>query len=394
MRALFCSTSGLGDLHPIIALALAAKAEGHEVAIATDRERGAIVDRLGLKFFPTGDNPRALMLERYPDVPLPPRDPEGSKLVARLMFGGIFVEVMLPAILEACESWSPDLIVRGHLCLAPWLAAEKLDLPHVTAEAAASGFTADRAAYFVEPMTRWLDELGLPPDPKLDRIYRYLWLAPFPASLRHPDAPFGPTARRTQPLIFNGSVTAASPAWLNDLPGDRPIVHASLGTVLQRPEKLRVIVDAFADEHVTLVLATGNPALQETLGELPSNVIAEPFVSHTHLLPRCDALITHAGAGTLITGIMHGLPMVLVPFFGDQPPNAAMAAAAGCGTVLDHETLTPDDLRQATRTILADSRYRESSERVRQETLALPDHKQAVGWLEHVARHRTPPTEA
>ena len=391
MRMLFCSTNGLGDLYPIIALALAAKAAGHDVAIACGQERRPIVERLGVTFFPAGENLRDLMRQRHPDVPVPPRDAEGTKLVGQLGFAGLYIEVMLPAILDACESWSPDIIVRGHLCLAGWLAAEERDLPHVTAEAAASGALAEREAIWREPLADWLRQRGLPPDPTLDRLRRYLWLSPFPASLRHFDAPFGPTARRTQPLIFNESEAAAPPAWLDDLPSDRPVVHASLGTALQRPDTLRVIVDAFAHEHVTLVLATGSPALQETLGDLPPNVIAEPFVPHTHLLPRCDALITHAGAGTLITGIMHGLPMLMIPFFGDQPPNAERAAAAGAGIMLDQATLTPEGVREATAKLLNDPSYRESSGRIRDEALSLPDHREAVGWLEYVARNRTTP---
>jgi MGT family glycosyltransferase len=393
MRMLFCSTAGFGSLHPLIALARAAQSAGHAVAISTSNMQGPTIERLGFRFLSAGDNPRAETMRRYPDLPVPPVDDRSQAKVRRLMFGGVFIEFMLPGLLQACETWRPDVVVRGHLALAPLLAAEKCGIPYATIEEASSGELAGNEAMFKDPLARWREDLGLPPDPDFIAPRRYLWLSPFPASIRHAAAPFGETARRIQPLIFNESV-GEPPRWLNDLPRDHPVVHASLGTVLQRPEILRVIVDAFADEPLTLVLATGNPALQETLGELPPNVIAEPFVSHTHLLSRCDALITHAGAGTLITGIMHGLPMVMVPFFGDQPPNAERAAATGCGITLDHNTLTAGDLREATRAILADSRYRESSERVRQETLALPDHHKAVGWLEYVAHNReTPPID-
>jgi hypothetical protein len=115
MRVLFGSTNGLGDLHPIIALALATKAAGHDAAIATGKERRAIVERLGLPYFPAGDNPRETMHQRYPDMPVPPRDAASSKQVRQLMFAGLVIEMMLPAILGACRSWVPDIIVRGHL---------------------------------------------------------------------------------------------------------------------------------------------------------------------------------------------------------------------------------------------------------------------------------------
>jgi MGT family glycosyltransferase len=305
------------------------------------------------------------------------------------MFAGIYVEIMLPALLDACRTWLPDVLVRGHLCLAPWIAAEETGLPHVTVEAAASGALAEHEEHFREPLARWLQERGLPPDPELERLRRYLWLSPFPQSLRHHGAPFGPSGRRMQPLIFNETLPGPSPTWLDDLPPG-PVVHASLGTVAQRPELLRILVDGLAGQPYTAVLATGTPQLLEGLGRLPKNVRAAPFIPHTNLLPKCDVLITHAGAGTLITGIMHGLPMAMVPLFGDQPPNAERAAAAGAGIVLDQNALTPEAVRDAVRKLLEDPSYRENSRRIRDEALALPDHGEAVGWLEQIARDRSP----
>jgi UDP:flavonoid glycosyltransferase YjiC (YdhE family) len=123
---------------------------------------------------------------------------------------------------------------------------------------------------------------------------------------------------------------------------------------------------------------------------LPPNVRAERYVPHSLLLPRCDAIITHAGAGTLITSINAGLPMVMVPLFGDQPVNAEGAAAAGAGIVLDRATLTPESVREATRAVLSDPRYREGIAALRREIDALPSHNQAVNWIADVARTKAP----
>lgn len=389
MRMLFTCISGLGSLHPQLALAREAHSAGHEVAVATGEERRSIVERLGMQFMPIGGDFRGVMRERHPDLQMPPIDAESTRQVRRLVFAGILIELTLPALLDGLHSWKPDILVRGHLALAAWLAAEELGIPHVEIEEYSSGELAATRELLRDPLTNWISDRGLPPDPELTTLYRYLVLAPFPASLRHPDAPFGPTARRTQPLIFNETDPGPSPAWLDDLPPG-PIVHASLGTASQRPELLRILVDGLADQPYTAVIATGTPQLLEGLGPLPANVRAAPFIPHTNLLPKCDALITHAGAGTLITGIMHGLPMAMIPLFGDQPPNAEMAAAAGAGIVLDQHTLTPGAVREATTKLLGDPSYRENSQRIRDEALSLPDHREAVGWLEQIARDRSP----
>ena len=388
IRMLFCSIAGLGSLHPLIALAREARAAGHDVAIATTDLQGSMIERLGFQFFPAGPNPRAEMLRRHPDVPVPPVDEEGLRRVIQFMFGGVLVELMLPGLLDACRSWRPDIVVRGHIALAPVIAAEELGIPYATIEEASSGELNE--AMFTEPVARWRSERGLPPDPQLASIRRYLWLVPFPPSLRHEEASFGPTARRIQPLTFNESQESPPPEWLDALPAG-PVVHASLGTFARRPELLRIIVQGLADESFTTVVATGTPTMAETLGTLPPNVIAVPFVPHSLLLPRCNAFITHAGAGSLIAGIMNGLPMVFIPLFGDQPPNAECAAAAGTGIMLDAAKLSAQLVRDATRAVLGDPRFRDSVRRVQDEANALPDHRQAVRWLEYVAEHRSTP---
>ena len=297
---------------------------------------------------------------------------------------------MLPGLLEAIGRWQPDVLIRAHLAFAGWIAAEECGIPFVTVEEYASG----EPGWFEEDMratlSGWRERRGMPPDPELARLHYFLMLSPFPPSLRHADSPFGATARRIKPLIFSESTDEALPEWIDTLPG-QPIVHASLGTVVgDRLDLLRVIVEGAADEAYKLILATGPTNNPATFEPLPPNVRAAAYIPHSLLLPRCDAIITHAGAGTLIASINAGLPMVLVPLFGDQPTNAACAAAAGAGIVLDHATLTPESVRDATRAVLTEPRYREAVQALRDEIDALPSHTDAVRWIAQIAETKAP----
>jgi MGT family glycosyltransferase len=236
----------------------------------------------------------------------------------------------------------------------------------------------------------WRGRRGLAPDAERAGLHRYLVLSPFPPSLRHADSPFGERARRVKPLIFSESTDDVLPEWLDTLPA-RPIVHASLGTVtVDRLDLLRVLIEGAANEAYTLILATGPASDPATFGALPSNIRAAAYIPHSQLLPRCDAIITHAGAGTLIASINAGLPMVLVPLFGDQPTNAECAAAAGAGIVVDHATLTPASMRDATRAVLTERRYRDAVTALRDEIDALPSHADAVRWIARIAETRAP----
>jgi UDP:flavonoid glycosyltransferase YjiC (YdhE family) len=84
---------------------------------------------------------------------------------------------------------------------------------------------------------------------------------------------------------------------MDDLPPG-PVVHATLGTVADRPDLLRTIIDGLADEPLTLIVTTGPRRDPIGLGALPTNVRVAAYISHEQLLPRCDTIITHAGAGT------------------------------------------------------------------------------------------------
>jgi MGT family glycosyltransferase len=391
MRMLFTSTAGLGDFHPVVALACAARAASHDVAYATTDDRRAVVERLGFAFFRAGTNMTeigALMRGRYPDVPMPSVDVEGRKRLTRLLMGNVYVEAMLPGLLDGCQSWRPDVIVRANLAYGGWLAAEECEIPHVTVEAFSSGEPAWERENMGPELSAWRKRRGLPPDPALVTLHRYLTLVPFPAPLRHPDSPFGPTARRIKPLIFSDSTDADLPDWMDALAG-APVVHVSLGTLSNRPDVLRAIIDGLAGEPLTVVLATGR-VQHVDLSQMPPNFRAAAYISHAQLLPRCDAIITHAGAGTLIASVNAGLPMVLVPLSGDQPANAERAAAAGAGIVLDHASLTPASVRDATRSVLTDPSYRRAVRALRDEIEALPSHADAVRWIAQIAETKAP----
>jgi MGT family glycosyltransferase len=198
-----------------------------------------------------------------------------------------------------------------------------------------------------------------------------------------------PTARRIKPLIFNESGVEELPEWMDTLPPG-PVVHASLGTAVDRQDLLRVFIDALANEHLNLILVIGRGRDPTSLGALPENVRVAEYIPHSKLLARCDAVITHAGAGTLIASVDAGLPMVLVPLFSDQPINAAQAVARGLGKMIMPSDVTPSLVREAVHTVLSDERYKSRVEAVRDEIAQLPSVEQAVRWLEQVAESREP----
>jgi UDP:flavonoid glycosyltransferase YjiC (YdhE family) len=65
--------------------------------------------------------------------------------------------------------------------------------------------------------------------------------------------------------------------------------------------------------------------------DIPDSVCMLDNTSNDWLFPRVDAVIHHGGAGTTVIGLNCGKPIVIVPFFGDQPFWSAMTVRAGAG---------------------------------------------------------------
>jgi UDP:flavonoid glycosyltransferase YjiC (YdhE family) len=108
------------------------------------------------------------------------------------------------------------------------------------------------------------------------------------------------------------------------------------------------------------------------------------------VLPHCDVVVSHGGSGSVIGALAHGLPSVLIPLGADQPYNADRCAALGVALVLDAVSVTPESLRAALRTVLADPAYRRNAERLRDEIAALPEPAQIIGLLERLATQKRP----
>ena len=58
----------------------------------------------------------------------------------------------------------------------------------------------------------------------------------------------------------------------------------------------------------------------------------------------------------ILEAVSNGVPMIVIPLFGDQFYNAAAVAEKGCGIVLDYFSLSGDRFLRALKTVLEDKK--------------------------------------
>lgn len=86
----------------------------------------------------------------------------------------------------------------------------------------------------------------------------------------------------------------------------------------------------------------------------PDNVFISKWLPQDDVLAHKNlkAFISHCGYGGVIEAKYHGVPIIGVPFFGDQPTNAKMIEQEGWGIKIDLSSLTEDSLQSVIEEII------------------------------------------
>ncbi|XP_017393195.1 UDP-glucuronosyltransferase 1A9 isoform X7 [Cebus imitator] len=186
------------------------------------------------------------------------------------------------------------------------------------------------------------------------------------------------------PMEFEAYVNAS---------GEHGIVVFSLGSMVSEiPEKKAMeIADALGKIPQTVLWRyTGTRP-----SNLANNTILVKWLPQNDLLahPKTRAFITHSGSHGIYEGICNGVPMVMMPLFGDQMDNAKRMETKGAGVTLNVLEMTSEDLENALKAVINDKSYKENIMRLSSlhkdrpvEPLDL-----AVFWVEFVMRHKGAP---
>ncbi|MFI7443470.1 activator-dependent family glycosyltransferase [Nonomuraea indica] len=417
MRVVIAVQAELTHFLGMVPLGWALRTAGHDVRVATQPELAAAVADSGLTAVPVGRDhlgrrlielAESLGQEGDPGFDLAEDRPE--RLTWEYVRDGhreivpwwlrVINEPLVADLVAYCREWRPDLVLWELTTFAGAIAATASGAAHARFVWGPDLLARMRGHYLrlmnaqppaerEDPLAGWLGEHAARYGATFteDLVLGQATVDQLPPSLRLAGGP-RPLAVRYVP--YNGR--AVVPSWLRT-PPRRPRICLSFGLSSIGRAGYEVpgqeILDALDGLDAEFV-ATFSDRERAALRRVPGNTTVVGHVPLHALLPTCSAMVNHGGPGTLLTGLAHGVPQLVLPSLFDAPALAASLAARGAGLAVDGAAVTGAAVRDGVERLLDEPAFTAGAGRLREEMRAMPSPNALVAELEALAAGRAP----
>jgi rhamnosyltransferase subunit B len=406
MKLLIATVGSFGDVHPYLAIALEAKARGHQVTFATCAHYKEKIESEDLRF-----------VAIPPDLSGFEFDEEARRRVMHPIDGSRYViqNVFLPPIEEAYrilldEAADADVLLGSTFALGIPLAAYKTGKRWFTSylQPAAIFSIYDPPQVPAMPIMPWLRRFGTWPIRVLkdfsNRGNRYFLKKLYELARREriptsaiPDL-FGGASPHGNLILFSKHFMAPAPdfpqpftqcgfpfydqqdARSTTLPpqleqflngGEAPIVF-TLGTsaVLDPGRFFEESAEAIHKSERRGVLLVSRLHAEKYKDWNSGKLCIVDYAPHSQLMPRAHVNVHQGGVGTTAQALRAGRPMIVVPFSHDQPDNAMRVERLGVALTIGRSHYNAQRLGEAIQQLEAPnygSAARQLAQQIRQE---------------------------
>ncbi|MFV2022783.1 nucleotide disphospho-sugar-binding domain-containing protein [Micromonospora sp. LOL_023] len=380
MRVLFTVPPALSHLFPLVPLAWALRAAGHELLVATSSSAVPAAVSAGLpavdvaptvdfdEVFGVGKGTVGDRVAEHRRRGEAIAQAGGAATDAVLERFAHVTDLMADGVVRAAEEMRPDLVVHGRLQGAGLLVARKLQVPAVEHGV---GFVreGDLAERYLPHLAGVFARHGVPAElPARTSVQ----IAP-------PELMIGEgEAWNVRFVPYSGG--GVLPTWVTKS-RSRPRIVVTLGTVLPKVVGVggleKVLKGAASTDAEFVVIG----ADAQALGDVAPNVRTADWCPLAGLLQYSDAIIHHGGAGSTLTSIDAGLPQLALPYGADEFVNAGVIVRHGFGLSADANTVDDELISR----LMTNSTLRESAGRARRQMRCRPAPAQLVGALTALA---------
>ena len=370
MHLLLCAAGTVGDVHPLLAVAVAMRSRGHRVTLLANAAYETVAREAGAEFAPVG---RAEDLERLQNDPLGWTYSLGGRMW--LQHGGVEpMRELYAAIRERHEPGS-TVVAASYLAFGARVAQDHLGIPTATLNLNAHTirtlydilsmpppmvvgkwvgrwfvrveyWIADR--YWIDPLVlpelnAFRHELGLP---AVSRVMNGWLHSPQLAIGLFPDwwcarqSDWSPQVELTGFPFWDRSDTVPVSAALNEFldAGSPPILFTPGASGLHTRDYFAAACGACEQLGRRGLLITRRTDVLPAA--LPAFMRSASYVPFRKVLPRMAAVVHHAGIGTTALCLEAGVPQLVLPTIYNQPDTACRLERLGVARQLHPRTLS------------------------------------------------------
>lgn len=397
MRIVLSNIGTLGDINPLIAIALELKRRGHVPIMALPAVYEPRIRPLGLEFHsirPDIDPNNNLLVEMIYDIN------NGTETGLR--------EFLFPALRQtyddlldaATKPARADLLLLGELNYAGPVVAEVTGIPWASyvlaplsffsafdppvlppyprlarADKAVPGFgrVIRRLARFVsrkwpQPIYDLRRELGLPKgsNPLFDAKHSpYLVLALFSRVLGVEQKDWPEHTLITGFCFYDADAgNAALPPQLERFLADGPaplVFTLGSAAVLAAGDFYEQSARVAMQLGSRAVLLIGTDPRNRPQAALPDSICVAEYAPYSVLFPRAALVVHQGGVGTTAQCLRAGKPMLIMPYSHDQPDNARRMRRLGVAMSIKKENYKPAKVMRKLRAMFAKPKYSEQA---------------------------------
>ena len=392
MKIVLSTFGSLGDLHPVLALAIELRNRRHQIVINSLEAYREKIAALNFEFFPL-----------RPDL-----DPERDRALARDLMSAkdgsetLLKKIILPNLRPMYEDLTAatvgaDVLISTEVVFPARSVAEKTGIKWITTTLAPGTFLSAHDP-FVPPSAQWLRHLRFAGSGFHAAMYgivrRFVdsWFAPYDEFRRElglsddHNPLFGGKSNLLNLAMFSKVLGKPQPDWHSPTLQTGFCFYDGQDDLGKMPEKLNeflengeppivftlgsaAVMDAgdFFEESAKAAKILQRRAVllygifNETPKLIDENIAAFDYAPYSQIFPKAACIVHQGGVGTTAQVLRAGVPALIMPYSHDQPDNAARCVRYGTARTITRESYRARTAAHELRRLLGEAGYKDKS---------------------------------
>ena len=397
MKFLFSPMGTHGFVYPSVGIAKELKQRGHEVAFATSRDFTDFFKQEGLNRIPNGRRDRqSFEISRWG--------------------GSIHISIQLKHIECALERFMPDVLIGSLLGFGSIFAGKIHELPTAVIGVSTYLFATPetlkypdllsapekRAVWRSNDFRKAYNEVGtlfqFQPMSENDFIEDMPLLGDLFFLRNLPDL-IESSSELPQKVHLIGAcnwdTSIKAPElenWLREAKvSGYPILYVQPGAHFGARSFWSFLVDALSEQPIKVVASIGRKVgVLSDLSLYPDNFYVRDHIPQNQVLPYSDGIVSEGHTSVVLGALTHGIPLMLIPYGGEEMECAEMCIKAGVCVGINHKDISVRSIKEKIQELIQRSDIKNKAKKVKDLFKKSNSYQNAADLLEQLAITRRP----